>query len=845
MIRDPGAARGGRPALYQIPAPPAPSAAGGAKKAAGAAERDSGASKGPGSEGEEEADGAAERDSGASDGPGSEGDAAGEEGAWPAIDPARLDDFLDRDRAGANPFDTRSGGTAPYSRAQFGEFLERYGGKNPYDLPMYADGPARSILEAIAGTQFLLIRSATGSGKSVIAPKLLARYAAEAGKRPVVMTTPKRVTTEAAAEFAAEMEGLGRAGAESGVGFAHRNVGSRFWDPRRNRLVYSTDGWLLRQATGKRGLAQFSGVIVDEVHERSIPTDFLMMELKRHARKDPSFRVIVMSATVDDAPYRAYFPGLRVVDVSGSPTFPISQTFKAPRAGKEYLEAAVDEVLRIHRSPPGDPGSPSGILVFVPTKRDCVKGCTALVKACKAGGIGSECALFSDADPGEDPEVTLFCHSLFSDTPKSFQESAMQSARPGTRSVVFATNVAESSITIKDLGYVIDTGLEYARTFDPAAGVYRGGLERVSKAQWRQRIGRVGRTAPGEAVMVYSKSEHAKTPDYPAPSISQTDVADELFRLAASRPETGWPGAVADSRDLMTPVSPAQAAWAEFKLRTLGILAGPPGSPSMTRFGEACASLSDRGARASVDGLAVLAMADAAGLGDDAAFLVAFRERADGNYSSLWMPRPGSMGSAPGQPPPAVAERELEEASDDLAVLALREALAEAEAAARASAGPDGSRARPEVRGLKGSVVRDVRESYGKYLAALADPSRTPAPRDAYPANLIDPAKGSLRSCLMVAGFACSHAHGSAGAGLRSLFGLGVGTAPPPTPGPVEALAKKAPRTGGVVVAAREVSVPKGGPSSYACATYSSPTELASYLSGILGAAGLDHEISG
>lgn len=410
------------------------------------------------------------------------------------------DDFLD---AAGRDFNFLTG--EPYSPPYY-EYAAKWS-----QLPLYQGDSMRQLLRNLRTKQVTLLTSGTGSGKTVIVPKVLLKLMEMASGGKVAITNPKRATTEANAEYAAKTLDVPL---RSYVDYAYRGKPSR---SRVARLLYVTDGILLaRVMYGDPLLLMYGGIIVDEAHERPVPTDVLLYFLRNVLKRRPEFRLVVMSATMDTTPYVKYFAGLStaVQHVSGKPNFPIARHYSTVeyKDSTKAVSAAVATVSKILRSTKeGD------IIVFVPSVKDVVTCCVKL----KALG---------------ELHPHVYCASVHAklnehDLKLATDASSYRNHGPYDRKVIFATNVAESSLTIDGLRYVVDTGREVKVKYLPDFHGRSVGSGYATQGQLTQRVGRTGRTGPGTAYLLYPEKLYKKLPGLPAPKVADIDVSDIMVMM--------------------------------------------------------------------------------------------------------------------------------------------------------------------------------------------------------------------------------------------------------------------------------------------------------------------------
>ncbi|KAF1789285.1 P-loop containing nucleoside triphosphate hydrolase [Phytophthora cactorum] len=322
-------------------------------------------------------------------------------------------------------------------------------------LPVY---PYReSLLEAIRNYPVIIIEGETGSGKTTQIPQ----YLHEVGYSELGIigcTQPRRVAAmSVAARVAQEMDVK--------LGLHHDKT----------VIKYMTDGMLLREFLTEPDLKSYSVMIIDEAHERTLSTDILFGLIKDIARFRDDIKIIVASATLDATKFSAYFDDAPIFKIPGR-MFPVDILYtKAPEA--DYLDAAIVTVLQIHISQPlGD------ILVFFTGQEEIEAAEETLLQ--RTRGLGSRIR-------------ELLIRPIFATLPSERQAQVFEPTPEGARKVVLSTNIAETSLTIAGICYVIDTG--FCKQTN-----YNGRLEWISQAMANQRAGRAGRTAPGKCFRLYT-----------------------------------------------------------------------------------------------------------------------------------------------------------------------------------------------------------------------------------------------------------------------------------------------------------------------------------------------------
>ena len=367
------------------------------------------------------------------------------------------------------------------------------------------------ILAALRASPVVVVAGETGSGKTTQLPKLCLEAAGpdEPGRRPRLIgcTQPRRVAALSVSRRVAE---------ELGVQWG-REVGCkiRFDDQtgRDTRVKFMTDGILLAEIQSDPLLRAYGTIILDEAHERSLNIDFLLGHLKGLLQRRPpgDLRLVITSATIDTAAFSAAFGGAPVVEVSGR-LFPVDVRYQPVGGSVEeeledetFVEAAVrateDALLE---SDAGD------VLVFMPTERD-IRETRDLLES--RLGRGTEVVgLYGRMAAGEQTRV-------FS---------------PGVaRRVIVATNIAETSLTIPRIRYVIDTGLARISRYNPRTRTKRLPVEPVSQSSANQRAGRAGRVQDGICIRLYDQEDFDKRPKFTQPEIQRANLAEVILRMKA------------------------------------------------------------------------------------------------------------------------------------------------------------------------------------------------------------------------------------------------------------------------------------------------------------------------
>lgn len=361
------------------------------------------------------------------------------------------------------------------------------------------------LLRAVNSNQILVVIGETGSGKTT----QMTQYLAEAGytSRGIIgCTQPRRVAAMSVAKRVAEEFGC-RLGQDVGYSI-------RFEDATSPSTVikYMTDGMLLRELLIDPDLSKYSVMILDEAHERTIHTDVLFGLLKQACRRRKELKLIVTSATLDAEKFSEYFHKCPIFSIPGR-LFPVTILYaKAPE--QDYLDAALICVMQIHLSqPPGD------ILLFLTGKEEIDTACEILYDRMNALGKGAP------------PLLVL---PVYSALPTEVQSKIFEPAPPGSRKCVVATNIAEASLTIDGIFYVVDPGFCKQKAYNPKLGMDSLVVTPISQASANQRAGRAGRTGPGKCYRLYTESAY-KNEMMPntIPEIQRTNLGNTVLMLKA------------------------------------------------------------------------------------------------------------------------------------------------------------------------------------------------------------------------------------------------------------------------------------------------------------------------
>ena len=370
----------------------------------------------------------------------------------------------------------------------------------PADLPITAR--REEIIAAICQQQVIILAGETGSGKTTQLPKMCLEALPDQ-RGQIGCTQPRRVAAMSVSKRVAEELNV-RWGAEVGCKM-------RFSDDtgRDTRIKFMTDGILLAEIQSDPMLRNYSALIIDEAHERSLNIDFLLGHLVNLLKRRGDLKLLITSATIDTGSFSKAFGNAPIIEVSGR-TFPVDiryQPYEDEEEDMGYIDAALVAVEdALIESNDGD------ILIFMPTERD-IRDARDLIE----GRIGNGYEV-----------LTLFGRMASAEQQRIFS--------PGKkRRVVISTNVAETSVTIPRIRYVIDTGLARISRYNPRTRTKRLPVEAVSQSSADQRAGRAGRVQDGMCIRLFSQEDFLKRDRFTMPEIQRANLAEVILRMKAFR----------------------------------------------------------------------------------------------------------------------------------------------------------------------------------------------------------------------------------------------------------------------------------------------------------------------
>ncbi|XP_066503640.1 pre-mRNA-splicing factor ATP-dependent RNA helicase PRP16 isoform X2 [Hoplias malabaricus] len=367
-------------------------------------------------------------------------------------------------------------------------------------LPIFA--VRQQLLNIIRDNSIVIVVGETGSGKTT----QLTQYLHEDGYTSYGMvgcTQPRRVAAMSVAKRVSEEMGS-NLGEEVGYAIRFEDCTSE-----KTMIKYMTDGILLRESLRESDLDHYSAVIMDEAHERSLNTDVLFGLLREVVSRRSDLKLIVTSATMDSDKFAAFFGNVPIFHIPGR-TFPVDILFsKTPQ--EDYVEAAVKQALQIHLS-----GMAGDILIFMPGQEDIEVTSDQIIERLE--------------DLENAPPLAVL--PIYSQLPSDLQAKIFQKAPDGVRKCIVATNIAETSLTVDGIMFVVDSGYCKLKVFNPRIGMDALQVYPISQANANQRAGRAGRTGPGQCYRLYTqsafKNEMLTTT---IPEIQRTNLANVVLLL--------------------------------------------------------------------------------------------------------------------------------------------------------------------------------------------------------------------------------------------------------------------------------------------------------------------------
>ncbi|KAI0882409.1 P-loop containing nucleoside triphosphate hydrolase protein [Annulohypoxylon maeteangense] len=377
-----------------------------------------------------------------------------------------------------------------------------------------------SLLYLIEKNPVTIVVGQTGSGKTTQIPQFLENAGWCSDGKIIAVTQPRRVAATTVAVRVAEEYGCD-VGKEVGYSIRFEDVTSAV-----TRIKFLTDGLLIREALVDPLLSRYSVIMVDEAHERSISTDILLGLLKKIRKRRPELRIIISSATLQAEDFLNFFSDQSekqdssdgekneigsIISLEGR-MYPVDTLYLETPA-EDYVEKAISTVFDIHtQEPEGD------ILVFLTGREEIDTAVQAVAE--RSAQLPSE-------------SQSILALPLYAGLSTEQQMSVFDGPPENTRKVIFSTNIAEASVTIDGIVYIIDSGFVKLRAFDPTTGIESLTATPVSKAAALQRAGRAGRTKPGKCFRLYTEDAFIELPDANIPEIQRSNLAPFILQLKA------------------------------------------------------------------------------------------------------------------------------------------------------------------------------------------------------------------------------------------------------------------------------------------------------------------------
>ena len=378
----------------------------------------------------------------------------------------------------------------------------------------------QNLLYLIETFPVTIVVGQTGSGKTTQIPQYLEQAGWCEDGKVVAVTQPRRVAATTVATRVAEEMNC-KLGEEVGYSIRFEDVTSA-----KTRIKFLTDGLLLREALADPLLSRYSVIIVDEAHERSLSTDILLGVLKKIKKKRQDLRIVISSATLQAEAFLAFFcpqgqgqneaetPKNKegaIISLEGR-MYPVDTHFLEEPA-EDYVERAVKAVFDVHTNEPdGD------ILVFLTGREE----------------IDTTIQLIAERAASLHPKAqSLMALPLYAGLTSEQQLYVFEAAPENTRKVIVSTNIAEASVTIDGIVYVVDCGFVKLRAFNPNTGIETLTATPISKASATQRLGRAGRTKPGKCYRLYTQSAYDSLPETTVPEIQRSNLAPVILQLKA------------------------------------------------------------------------------------------------------------------------------------------------------------------------------------------------------------------------------------------------------------------------------------------------------------------------
>ena len=407
----------------------------------------------------------------------------------------------------------------------------------------------KEIVESVKSHQVVIITGETGSGKSTQLPQILWRNGflffntvtpSLLKEGAIAISQPRRV---AAINLARRVSEEMHCAFGEKVGYTvrcyHLHLITRSFDDKSSpatQIKYITDGCLVKEFITDPQLGRYTVIMLDEAHDRSIHTDILFGLCKKLLPQRPELRLIITSATLNTAQFAAFYPGAATLSIPGR-LYPVAiyHSKDVPSSNQnEVVEKAVDVLKRIHKREPGH------VLLFLPGQYEIEKAVRLIDEWCGDGrgdgrgdGCGDGCGDGRSNDHSNDHSngLRLRVFPLYAALPAEEQARVFEPVPAGVRKVVVCTNIAETSVTVPGIRFVIDPGFSREKHYNARTGIDGLDTVRISKVAAQQRAGRAGRTGPGKCYRLYSSEVYAQMEESAVPEIRRSSLVATMLYL--------------------------------------------------------------------------------------------------------------------------------------------------------------------------------------------------------------------------------------------------------------------------------------------------------------------------
>jgi pre-mRNA-splicing factor ATP-dependent RNA helicase DHX15/PRP43 len=443
------------------------------------------------------------------------------------------------------------------------------------NLPLYK--MLGTIVDSIRNNSITLIKSGTGTGKSFLAGRLISQ--AFNFQKKILMTLPKKLLardTALTTSITCDVV-LGEH-----VGYFFKGDYNIDKNGVTSKIIFTTVGSMIRKITGDDPtLSEYSCIIIDETHERTVQTDMLILFLKKALLLRNDLKIVFISATLDIDEFKKYYNGysFNIIDMGSDTKFEIKDIYEK-KDPKDWMKRCVEIIITILKSK-----SEGDILVFVKSGADGNKIKSYLEPLIKNLNEYPFMGILEGTTPKDEQDYLI----------KEFDYKNHPSANPNkpySRKIVFATNVAESSLTVKGLTFVIDSGLALEDYYDPLRNCNALLEKYVSKSAIKQRRGRVGRTKPGTCYHLYSEATMNKFIEYPIPNISKTNLTMEILDIMRLNYIKNFNDVKKLLTEMMTPPQEKFINSASLNLYSMEALSSKSNNGNVTELGKSISKFS-------------------------------------------------------------------------------------------------------------------------------------------------------------------------------------------------------------------------------------------------------------